>query len=163
MEQVFLAIGTNIGDRKANLLEAINFINQEIGSVQMASSIYETAAWGLENQASFLNQVLLIKPQNKDWNPLILLAKCQQIEIKMGRVKFEEWGPRLIDIDILFCDNLVLNEAVLSIPHQLLQERKFVLIPMAEIAPDLVHPVFQKTIQKLLEECADKLLVSCIK
>lgn len=163
MKRIFLAIGTNIGDRSLNLKLAKNAINAQIGVVNKESSIYQTAAWGLEEQDDFYNQVIEVCfGENEDIIPLDILKKCKRIEDEMGRVKFQKWGPRLIDIDILFCANEVVDLAELRVPHPHLQDRNFVLVPLCEIAPDLVHPVMQKSMKKLLEDCVDELPVKVV-
>jgi 2-amino-4-hydroxy-6-hydroxymethyldihydropteridine diphosphokinase len=128
--------------------------------VSNASSIYETAAWGKNDQPAFLNQVLEIETA---LSPPQLLKTILAIEENIGRVRQEKYGPRIIDIDILLFNDEVLHLPMLKIPHPQLQNRRFVLVPLAEIAPDLIHPVFKKTIAELLAICPDKLEVSRIK
>lgn len=159
MNLTYLAIGTNIGNRGANLELAISAINRLVGVVEVQSSTYQTAAWGLEHQADFYNQVLCVKTELE---PIFLLKECQEIEKKMGRVRKENWGPRVIDIDILFFNDSTIKSTRLTIPHPLLQDRNFVLVPLCEIAEDRVHPVFQKKMVTLLRECKDELEVSLV-
>jgi len=149
---IFLLLGTNLGDRLSNLEEAIT----RIGSVTRRSSVYETGAWGKTEQPEFLNQVIEIK---SDLDPRELLQKILDIEIAMGRVRVEKWGTRLIDIDILFYRNEIIDEAELIIPHPQIQNRRFTLEPLNELAPDLEHPILKKTIRQLLDECNDPLPV----
>jgi len=149
---IFLLLGTNLGDRLSNLEEAIT----RIGSVTRRSSVYETGAWGKTEQPEFLNQVIEIK---SDLDPRELLLKILDIEIAMGRVRVEKWGTRLIDIDILFYRNEIIDEAELKIPHPQIQNRRFTLEPLNELAPDLEHPILKKTIRQLLDECNDPLPV----
>lgn len=152
MNTVYLSIGTNMGNRAANLELVHSLISRNIGIVSKESSIYETAAWGVENQEDYYNQVLCVKTALE---PTVLLHKCQVIEQKMGRVRMLKWEPRIIDIDILFFNDLVLQEKELKIPHPLLQERNFVLKPLCEIAMEWKHPELNKTVQELLEICTD--------
>lgn len=141
-----------MGNRAANLELVHSLISRKIGIVSKESSIYETEPWGVENQANFYNQVLCVKTSLE---PTLLLHKCHVIEQKMGRVRELKWEPRVIDIDILFFNELVLQEEDLKIPHPLLQERNFVLRPLCEIAKEWRHPVLDKTVQELLEICTD--------
>lgn len=155
MHSAYLLIGSNIGNRKQHLDEAIFFLGA-IGNIEQKSSIYETAAWGKLDQHSFLNQALLLKTKLSVY---ALLDSLMLIEEKMGRKRLETYGPRIIDIDILFFDDKVIHTETLTIPHTAMAERKFTLIPLVEIAPDVIHPVYQKTIKILLKECTDELSV----
>jgi 2-amino-4-hydroxy-6-hydroxymethyldihydropteridine diphosphokinase len=156
MNKVFLLIGGNMGDRLQNLHQAIALLSATCGPLLQQSAVYETAAWGKTDQPSFLNQALLL---TTGLQPPGLITTILSVEEKMGRLRMEKFGPRVIDIDILFYDEVVMNEPNLTIPHPQLQNRRFVLVPMQEIAPELVHPVFHKTITQLLEECPDTLAV----
>lgn len=157
MSKAYLLIGGNLGDRKNNLQKAIALINEQCGSITKSSSLYETAAWGLTDQPSFLNQALEI---STSLNARQLMRKILNIEKEMGRVRQEKLGPRLIDIDILFFNNEIHNLHFLKIPHPEIQNRRFVLAPLAEIDPQLEHPVLKKTVAQLLEECPDNLEVT---
>ncbi len=158
MCQVYLLIGGNLGDRIQNILTALNKIEKFIGKIKMQSSVYETKAWGLENQADFLNLALVIET---DLYPIEILNKTQQIEQELGRskMKFEKWGARTMDIDILFYDDEIIKTERLQIPHPLLGSRKFVLIPLMEISPNLIHPASKESIKTLYLKCDDTLEV----
>lgn len=147
MAIVYLGLGTNIGDRAANLQKAREAL-ATFATIKTKSSLYETEAWGYTRQAPFLNQVLAIQTR---LSPLSLLKKLKDTEAEMGREESFRWGPRLIDLDILFYDQQIIRLPSLTVPHESLHERAFVLVPLAEIAPDFIHPVFQKTVQALLE------------
>jgi 2-amino-4-hydroxy-6-hydroxymethyldihydropteridine diphosphokinase len=156
---IYLLLGTNIGARKNNLLEARHQINTRAGKIIRESNIYETAPWGAPDQPSFFNQVIQIESKLA---PEPLLNELLYIENNMGRVRQLKWEPRIIDIDILFYHQEVIQTTVLTIPHPHLQERKFTLIPLDELAPSLFHPVLRKSIKELLEMCPDKLTVSIV-
>jgi 2-amino-4-hydroxy-6-hydroxymethyldihydropteridine diphosphokinase len=152
MNEVYLLLGSNEGKPEGNLLRARALIAEKCGAIGLQSSIYETEAWGVKEQAPFLNQALSIKT---DFNPSNLLLSLKSIEKQLGRVETSKWGPRVIDIDILFYGQEKVNLPDLKIPHPYIQERRFTLVPMAEIAPQLRHPVLGKTMTELLRECAD--------
>jgi 2-amino-4-hydroxy-6-hydroxymethyldihydropteridine diphosphokinase len=150
--QVFILLGTNLGDRVSNLEKAKNEIDLKIGKVIKTSNLYETAPWGITDQPSFLNQVLQVSTYLKCEKILSLILK---IELDMGRKREVKWGSRLIDIDILYFGNKVIKKQELIVPHPFLQERRFTLVPLAEIAPDFIHPILQETNSELLEKCED--------
>jgi len=154
MEKIFLGIGTNIGDREANLKQALIKIEENIGPVVSSSSVYETEPWGFMSENNFLNLVVEVET---DLNPSGLLGRVMMIESILGRVREGKgYKPRLIDIDILFYGQRIIRRKVLTVPHPKLHERKFVLVPLCEVDGDLVHPVFRKNIRSLLEECPDR-------
>lgn len=157
MNDIYLLTGGNIGDRFSYLQKAIESIEVSVGKIVKKSAVYETAPWGFTNQQSFLNQVLCI---TSSLEAKELLDKILEIEIKLGRKRIEKMGPRVTDIDILFYSNQVISQPYLCIPHPRIAERRFVLTPLNEIAPDFIHPVYNKTIKDLLEECPDNLEVN---
>ena len=154
MNVAYLLIGGNLGNRSANLQNALHQIEKNCGKILDLSAIYETAAWGLTNQPSFYNQAVIVQT---DLAPKVLMEELLSIETNMGRIRSIKLGPRLIDLDILLINNLVLNTETLILPHPAMEERRFALLPLAEIAPNLVHPILQKTIQELLMDCKDQL------
>jgi 2-amino-4-hydroxy-6-hydroxymethyldihydropteridine diphosphokinase len=156
MYQVYLLLGSNQGDREAQLRASIHALKQHAGNVTLQSHVYETEAWGLEGLPPHYNQALLLQTELA---PSALLLVIQDIESMMGRVREERWGIRPIDIDIIYVNDLVLDLPDLKVPHPLLQERRFVLDPLAEIAPDFTHPVLYKTNKTLLTDCKDPLRV----
>ena len=146
LHTIYIALGTNLGDRLANLRAAIDAFDPEI-IVTAESHVYETPPWGYEDQPAFLNMV--VKAET-DLEPESLLAYLKQLEVELGREDNFRWGPRLIDLDILFYDDLVIESPPLVIPHPRLHERGFVLIPLLDIAPDIVHPKFQVRVEEFL-------------
>lgn len=155
-----LALGSNEGDRLRYLQQACSLIEKHIGTIRQASAVYQTAAWGKEDQADFLNQVLLVElspTSSKD--PELLIAVVLGIEQSLGRLRSEKWAARCIDIDILTMDDLIYNSDNLHVPHPELANRRFVLQPLAELLPDTVHPVLQQTFNQLLLACKDPLTV----
>lgn len=156
MNKVYLLIGGNMGNREEALAKARMLIGEQCGELMNISSLYETEAWGKNDQPSFLNQALEI---NTTLKPLQLMQQILSIEKQTGRIRHEKYGPRIIDIDILFFNDEIYKYPSLTVPHPEIQNRRFVLEPMNEIAPSLVHPVFKKTIAELLEECPDHLPV----
>ena len=156
MNQTYLLIGGNLGKREENLERAKRSIAGRLGPVLKVSSIYETEAWGMKDQPAFLNQVLFVETE---LSPVAVLDAILSIEKEMGRTRMEKFGPRTIDIDILFFNDLVIQESSLTIPHPQLHLRRFTLEPLNEIAPNLKHPVFNKPISELLKESIDPLVV----
>ncbi|KYG75323.1 MULTISPECIES: 2-amino-4-hydroxy-6-hydroxymethyldihydropteridine diphosphokinase [Roseivirga] len=157
MSGIYLLLGSNIGRRLKNLDRAKELIVSNGITIKKESQIYETAAWGNEDQEAFLNQVIEIETKK---SPQRLLQITQLIENEMGRVRYEKWGKRLIDIDILYFNDLIFQENDLSLPHPGIADRRFTLVPLVEIASEMVHPVLEKTQAELLSVCEDQLEVS---
>ena len=153
MSKVYFSIGSNKGNRSGLINEAIDNIDIIIGKVMLKSSIYETKSWGF-NSNNFYNICILVE---SELTPDLILNKILTIEKDMGRLKkTDQYSDRFIDIDILFFDNMVINSKNLEIPHPRIQLRKFVLTPMLELTPDLIHPILKKSIRQLEIECVDK-------
>lgn len=157
MTGIYLLLGTNIGNRNKNLERAREMLVSNGITIRRESNIYETAAWGKEDQEPFLNQVIEVETGK---SPQRMLFIANMIEKEMGRERFEKWGSRLIDIDILYFNDIVFQEENLKIPHPEIQNRRFTLVPMVEIAPEFIHPSLKKSQSQLLEECADSLEVT---
>ncbi|MCB0518886.1 MAG: 2-amino-4-hydroxy-6-hydroxymethyldihydropteridine diphosphokinase [Lewinellaceae bacterium] len=151
---IYLLTGGNLGDRIATLLSAKQLIQERLGKIVQTSSFYETAAWGEVDQPDYINQALEVATT---LSPKEVLKVIFNIEASLGRVRRSKWESRPIDIDILFYDDLILETKELTIPHPRLHRRNFVLIPMLEIAPELVHPILKKTIEELYEDSEDDL------
>ena len=149
---VFLGIGSNVGDRGANIQAAAILIDKNIGKIAKKSLVYETEPWGEPNQDPFYNQVLMV---NTTLEAREILEKISRIERELGRERKEKWGPRVIDIDILFYGKRLIRDKGLEIPHPELHKRAFVLVPMMEIAPEFEHPVLKKPMDELYMECED--------
>jgi 2-amino-4-hydroxy-6-hydroxymethyldihydropteridine diphosphokinase len=145
---IYIALGTNLGDRLANLRAAVESLPPEV-IVKEKSHIYETPPWGYEEQPAFLNMV--VKAET-GLEPEPLLEYLKQLEVELGREQNFRWGPRLIDLDILFYDDLVLDSPPLVIPHPRLHERVFVLVPLMDVAPDFVHPLIGRKIRNIQAE-----------
>ncbi|MGI4822804.1 MAG: 2-amino-4-hydroxy-6-hydroxymethyldihydropteridine diphosphokinase [Janthinobacterium lividum] len=156
----YLLLGSNLGDRPARLAQARTYLAASAGEIVAASSIYETAAWGVEDQPDFLNQVLAV---STNLAPAALLAACQAAERQQGRQRTLRWGARSLDVDILLFGNEVLATPTLTVPHAALPFRRFTLVPLAEIAPKLMHPHLHLTIAELLADCPDPLPVRLYK
>jgi 2-amino-4-hydroxy-6-hydroxymethyldihydropteridine diphosphokinase len=154
MNKAYLLIGGNMGNREGLLAAAREQVAENCGTLYQQSALYQTAPWGLEEQPPFLNQALEVH------TPLPateLLKTVLSIEEVLGRKRTVKYGPREVDIDILLFGDAVVNEANLLVPHPQLANRRFALVPLAEIAPNHIHPLLQKTISRLLAECSDQL------
>jgi 2-amino-4-hydroxy-6-hydroxymethyldihydropteridine diphosphokinase len=147
---VYLALGSNLGDRLTNLKQAISSLTPQM-EVKAKSQIYETPPWGYEDQPKFLNQVIKAKTY---LDPEPLLKHLKRLEVALGRKESFPNGPRLIDLDILFYDDRIFNTPSLVIPHPRLQERGFVLLPLMDIAPDLIHPINKKSVREMAALCS---------
>ena len=152
INKIYLGLGSNIGNREENLQTAQRFITEKFGTIISSSSMYETTAWGLTEQNAFLNQVICIETK---FLPIVVLQIVLDIEKKMGRIREQKWGARVIDIDVLYHANEIIVTKNLTVPHPFIQERKFVLVPLCEIAGQFIHPKLQKTNLQLLEICQD--------
>ena len=149
-----LGLGTNLGDREGYLEKALEIISESIGMISSRSFIYETEPWGFQSENNFLNMVIKVHTKLK---PAGLLKKIQYIEDRLGRIRDrKQYASRTIDIDILLYSNLVIDKPDLTIPHPLIQDRRFVLVPFCDIAPKMIHPVLNKTFADLLKECEDR-------
>jgi 2-amino-4-hydroxy-6-hydroxymethyldihydropteridine diphosphokinase len=149
--KVVLILGGNLGDREELINKAVKFISEK-NRLMAKSAIYETQAWGNVAHGNFLNQVIQLETS---LSPEKLLERIWQIEEKLGRNRTETWGDRTMDIDILYYGDEVIDTPELAIPHRFIQERRFVLVPLAEILPDMIHPTLGKSNRLLLKECQD--------
>ncbi len=160
MIKLYVLLGGNLGDKQQVFSEARTRLSKQVGLITARSVIYETEPWGFQSDDIFWNQALEIATA---LSPEEILHQTQQIEIDLGRIrKVTQYDSRIIDIDILFYGNQNLRAEKLIIPHPRIQERRFVLVPLCEIAPELIHPVFQKSIRQLLDECTDPLKVEIV-
>ncbi len=156
MINVFLLLGSNLGDRQMYLGQAISCIENDIAPVVKASSVYETQSWGKTDEPDYLNQVIMLQT---DMPAAAILERILAIEQRLGRQREEKWGSRTIDIDILFYGDEIINEPGLQVPHPRLHERRFTLEPLAELAPELVHPLLNKSISAIKNQLKDSLIV----
>jgi len=157
MHQLVLHTGTNIENRFAHLQKANFNLELLIGKIVKESHIYETAAWGNQDQNDFLNQALLLETT---LSARRVMHEILSLEYKMGRNRGLKWQPRVIDIDIIFFDDEVIEKKSLTVPHEHMHDRRFVLQPLMDIIPEFVHPSMNKTIAHLLKECSDPLAVN---
>jgi 2-amino-4-hydroxy-6-hydroxymethyldihydropteridine diphosphokinase len=153
---IIILLGSNLGDRLANLKQAIASI-ASFSSILQHSNIYQTAAWGNTDQADFLNQAIEIQTHQTAEN---LMQALLAIESQMGRVRLQKWEPRIIDLDIIFYESAIHNSDFIQIPHPEMQKRAFVLKPLLDIIPNFEHPILKQTITQLWEKCPDQLEVS---
>jgi 2-amino-4-hydroxy-6-hydroxymethyldihydropteridine diphosphokinase len=156
---IFLLLGSNQDNPIQKLSQARTKLEQEVGKIIIQSAVYKTAAWGKTDQPDFFNQVIRL---SSTLDPYPLLEKILGIEKELGRVRHEKWGSRSIDIDILFIGDQLIDIPDLKVPHPGIPSRKFTLVPLAEIAPDFLHPLLNKKISTLLAECTDPLTVEAI-
>jgi 2-amino-4-hydroxy-6-hydroxymethyldihydropteridine diphosphokinase len=154
MKGIYLLLGSNLGDRMAILRKARYMIQDQIGEVVNRSSVYATEAWGVRDQPEFFNQVLEV---DCDLEPVSLLDRVLLIEKQLGRERIAKWGERIIDIDILYYRDQIIQSRRLTIPHPHIPSRRFALVPLTEIAPSLIHPVLKKDQTALLAACKDDL------
>ena len=156
MNIVFLQLGSNLGDRELLLKDAITAIKNRVGDIVEFSKVYESIPWRVEGQENYLNQILKVKTTLPADKVLLIVL---DIEKQLGRIRIEKWGERLIDIDIIFYNDSIIETPELCVPHKHLHERMFVLTPLHNIAPEMVHPKYNKTIEELLNMCKDTELV----
>lgn len=151
MAKAYLSLGTNLGNKRRNLVTAAALLAERAGDILALSEIYETEPWGFESSHLFLNAALVLETS---FSPLDLLQATRLIEIEMGRIAKSDgsYEDRVIDIDMLMYDEVVMQTSRLTLPHPLMHKRRFVMEPLAEIAPDAVHPVFHKTMNRLVAE-----------
>ncbi|MES2725947.1 MAG: 2-amino-4-hydroxy-6-hydroxymethyldihydropteridine diphosphokinase [Bacteroidota bacterium] len=159
MNQAFVLLGSNMGNKKDHLDTAIHHIIGNNCLLVNQSSVYKTAAWGNTEQDDFFNQVIEI---NTSLSAELLLKTLLEIETKMGRTRIQKWEPRIIDLDILFFNNAIIDTADLKVPHPYLHVRRFTLLPLHDIAPYFVHPVFNENVHELLANCKDNSTVEVI-
>lgn len=160
MHKVFLGIGGNIGNKQVNFDKVYRIIKNELGEITKSSSVYETPPWGFEARENFWNQVLFIETE---YSPYELLQKIHDIENSFGRIReSEKYNSREMDIDILYFDKLEIETESLILPHPRIPHRLFVLVPLAEIAPEFIHPVLQLTNVQMLENCSDDSVIKKI-
>ena len=155
MFSAYLLFGSNLGDRELMIARAVSLLGKRV-VVEDGSKIYKSAAWGIEDQPAFLNQVARIQT---DLTPRGLLKLCLKVEGEMGRERKQKWGERLIDVDILYYEDWVIEETDLAIPHPGIPDRRFTLVPLCDLAPHKIHPVLHKSNQELLRDCKDPLTV----
>lgn len=159
LHKVIFLLGSNLGDKEGQLSKARKLISRDLGEIKKSSGIYETEPWGKEDQPWYLNQAISVMT-SLDLNDLF--SKLQSMEKELGRNRSEEikWGPRPIDIDVLFFDEKVIQEEKIMIPHPHIPDRNFVLVPLSEIEGDFEHPIIKKTIKEIAGNCTDNLKVN---
>jgi 2-amino-4-hydroxy-6-hydroxymethyldihydropteridine diphosphokinase len=156
---IYLLLGSNLGNSRELLEEAIRNVGIHLGEIIETSKLYKTAPWGKAEQPPFLNQVVRLK---SELPPKEMLTKIHLIESKMGRIRQEKWGQRIIDIDILYYNDLIFNSLDLKLPHPEIQNRRFTLVPLVDLSPDFIHPILQLSNSDLLAKCEDKLDVELL-
>lgn len=152
MHRAILLLGCNLGDCSNRLQQAETLLAEKAGSITGRSSLYASEPWGVEDQPDYLNRAVLLETELA---PELLLECCLSVENILGRVRTERWGSRTMDIDILFVDDLVFQSNILELPHPRIQSRKFALLPLSELIPEFVHPVFRQSMSELLAACTD--------
>ena len=159
MNKLYLLLGSNMGNSRQQLAAAQKHLAKKLGTIQRQSRLYQTAAWGNTNQPDFLNQVIVLQTK---LDAKTCMEYILEIEHVMGRIRTKKNAPRIIDIDILYCNKEVIREKNLVVPHPAIQDRRFVLIPLNALSPNFIHPVLGKTNHTLLLECGDSLDVKKI-
>lgn len=152
MNKAYILTGGNVGNSATYLKQAIALLNESCGNVVQSSGLYQTAAWGKTDQAAFLNQALLLQTS---LDAVSLMKALLLVEEKMGRKRLEKYGPRIIDLDILLFNEEIYHTSLITIPHPELANRRFALVPLAEIAGNIIHPILKKSIATLLNDCPD--------
>ena len=160
MAEVIIGIGGNLGDRLSNLLKGGGFLAQKIGNITAFSPVIESEPWGFDSDNKFLNQILIFETE---LSPIDILKVCLETEQKFGRQRSTCYIDRVIDIDILFYNDDIIKEDVLTVPHPRIQDRLFILKPLEQIRPGLIHPVSGKSVIEMLAECPDKSATSWLK
>lgn len=153
MKKVYLLIGSNVGNRTKHMEKAHQMIESKVGKITNKSRIYETEPWGEKDQDDFLNQAIEVESKLK---PKAIMKQIAEIESFIGREETFKWGPREIDIDVLFYGDEMISEMDITIPHAFIHERRFTLIPLNDICPDQYHPIFGATVKELLDMCEDE-------
>jgi 2-amino-4-hydroxy-6-hydroxymethyldihydropteridine diphosphokinase len=154
--EVYISLGSNLGNRTENLRKALHAIELHVGTIIKRSSVYETKPWGKSDQPDFFNQVIRVQ---SDISPENCLVRLSIIEQQMGRKREEKWGARIIDLDLLYANDTIIQTEQLTLPHPGIAQRRFVLVPLVEIDPDFIHPLLKKNQRQLLSECPDLLEV----
>lgn len=156
MAKAYLLLGSNTGNSAELFEKACNHIEQQIGKITEKSSLYRTEPWGVTDQPDYLNLLIIV---DTNYEPTDLLKLILNLEKDLGRERIVKWGPRTIDIDILYYDDEIIIRSELKIPHPEIQNRKFALIPLVEADPDFIHPVFNISNREMLKRCNDTLKV----